>query len=156
MIEYIIKNQNNYTASYLFHKNIPALLEKTIELHGLFDSKVFNHTFDYDNWPGTHLNDETIIRPYNDSLFHIRNSYKEVFYDKELRPIEELAAEDDSIDSSKVYKIKYSVNLLPQVGFHIRKNLTNGKLESVNTEAGLMQLISESEELDIFNTETIQ
>ena len=122
----------------------------------MFDSKVFNHTFDYDNWPGTHLNDETIIRPYNDSLFHIRNSYKEVFYDKELRPIEELAAEDDSIDSSKVYKIKYSVNLLPQVGFHIRKNLTNGKLESVNTEAGLMQLISESEELDIFNTETIQ
>ena len=48
MIDYIIKNQNNYTASYLFNKNIPDLLEKGIELQGLFDSQIFTYTFDYD------------------------------------------------------------------------------------------------------------
>lgn len=157
MIEYIIKNQNNYTASYLFSKNIPDLLEKGIDLHELFNSNIFTHTFDYDQWPGSHINNDTIIRPYNDSLFRIRYNYDRVFHEDEFKPLEDQANDDaasEKIDSSKVYKIRYSVNLLPQVGFHIRKNLDGG-LENVNTTVGFMQLLNESDELEIFATETI-
>lgn len=155
MIDYVIKNQNNYTASYLFNRNIPDLLEKGIELTGLFDSNIFTYTFDYDQWPGSHINNETISRPYNDSLFQIRYNYRQVFHEKEFLPIEDQANDDDKIDSSKVYKIRYSCNLLPQVGFHIRKNPISGEHEYVNTDVPFMQLLNESEELEIFGTDTI-
>ena len=89
MIDYIIKNQNNYTASYLFNKNLPDLMEKGIVLEGLFDSNIFTHTFDYDQWPGSHVNNDTIIRPYNHTLFQIRYKYREVFHEDEFLPIEE-------------------------------------------------------------------
>lgn len=157
MIDYIIKNQNNFTASYLFSKNIPDLLEKGISLAPLFDSNIFTNTFDYDQWPGSHINNDTIIRPYNDSLFKIRYSYRQVFHEEEFQPIEDQANDDaasEKIDSSKVYKIRYSVNLLPQVGFHIRQNM-DGALENVNPDVGFMQLLNESPELEIFATETI-
>jgi len=120
MIDYIIKNQNNYTASYLFNKNLPDLMEKGLVLEGLFGSNIFTRTFDYDQWPGSHINNDTIIRPYNGTLFQIRDHYKTVFHEQEFLPIEELSTEDDKVDSSKVYKIRYSVNLLPQVGFHVK------------------------------------
>lgn len=97
-------------------------MEKGIVLQGLFESNIFTHTFDYDQWPGSHINNETIIRPYNDTLFQIRYNYRTVFPEKEFLPIEDQATDDDKIDSSKVYKIRYSVNLLPQVGFHIKQD----------------------------------
>ena len=69
MIDYIVKNQNNYTASYLFTHNIPTLLEKGIELNGLFSSNIFTFSFDHEQWPGSHPNKISVSRPYNDSLF---------------------------------------------------------------------------------------
>lgn len=60
------------------------------------------------------------------------------------------------IDSSKVYKITYSINILPQIGEYIRKDVDNGQIEFVNSDCNLMGLINETEELEIFESGTIQ
>ena len=60
------------------------------------------------------------------------------------------------IDSSKVYKITYSINILPQIGEYIRKDQDNGQIEFVNSDCNLMGLINETEELEIFESVTIQ
>jgi hypothetical protein len=49
------------------------LVEKGVTMVTLFDSKVLNHTFDYDNWPATSPKTESIMAPYNKSIFEIRN-----------------------------------------------------------------------------------
>jgi hypothetical protein len=63
--------------------------------------------FDYDNWPGNHTNDEECIRYYKGSFYQLHNNYELVF------PEAEFAKEDNVEDSSKVFKIKFSINLLP-------------------------------------------
>jgi hypothetical protein len=159
IIEYIVKYQNNYASSYLFTKNLPILTEKGIEINGLLKSNIFSFDFDYDEWPGTHTNDGKYLRPYNDSIFNIRKNYKQVFPEEEF---DELTNEDgsikDSIDSSKIFKIKYSINLLPQIGTHIQ--LEEGgepgfeikTKRLMNQDVPFMKIVSASEELDIFNT----
>lgn len=47
-------------------------MEMGIVLHSLLDSKIFNVTFDFDDWPGSHPNEENAIRAYNGSYFDIR------------------------------------------------------------------------------------
>ena len=89
MIEYIIKYQNNYVSSYLFLKNIPTIISKGIEVAPLFASNVFTETFDYDEWPGTHSDNESYLRPFNHSIFELRHCYKEVFPEPEFDIIEE-------------------------------------------------------------------
>ena len=56
----------------MFTKNLPLIVEKGIPISHLMDSKVFMFEFDYDEWPMTHYNDETVIRSYNYSIFAIR------------------------------------------------------------------------------------
>ena len=120
MIEYIIKYQNNYTSSYLFMNNLPILLQKGIVLHDLFSSNVFSFQYDYDEWPTTHTDPETYIRPYNGSLFRLRENYKKVFHEDNFIAIEDMMDEGQAMDMTKVYKIKYCVNLLPAIGEYIR------------------------------------
>lgn len=93
MIEYIIKYQNNYTSSYLFQNNLPNLLKKGIELSALFASDVFTFKYDYDEWPTTHTDPESYIRPYNGSLFRLRENYKKVFHEENFIPIEDMMQE---------------------------------------------------------------
>jgi hypothetical protein len=76
---------------------------------------------------------------------------------------DELTNEDgsikESIDSSKIFKIKYSINLLPQIGTHIQfeDNGEGDKLKHlVNHDIPFMKIIAQSEELDIFNTISLQ
>ena len=99
---------------------MPLLFEKGIEIYNLLQSHIFSFEFDYDEWPGTHSNDEKYLRPYNDSIFDIRQNYRTVFPEEEF---DELTNDDgsikESIDSSKIFKIKYIINLLPQIGTHI-------------------------------------
>jgi hypothetical protein len=64
--------QNNYISAFLFSKNFSQMLEKGIELADLLCSEVFIYDFDLDEWPSTHTNDLTTIRPYNYSIFSIR------------------------------------------------------------------------------------
>jgi hypothetical protein len=162
IIKYIVSYQNSYVSSYIFNKNLPILLEKGIEVHGLLDSEVFSFKFDYDEWPSSHINNETIIRPYNDSFFNIRKHYRTVFHENEFASLEEMKENDDDgppapIDTSKVYKIKYSVNILPGIGLYVvDKDIENeNKKTFYNTNVTFMGLLNSSEELEIYDTSTI-
>jgi len=101
------------------------------------DSQIFNHEFDYDDWPSTHNNQAEEIRPYNENLFQLREHYKTVFPENEFRSIDDqnkdkdvrkasgimsLFGNSDKQTTSKVYKIKYSLNLLPSIGTYIDKD----------------------------------
>ena len=58
------------------------------------------------------------------------------------------------IDSRKIYKIKYTVNLLPQIGPHW---LTHDKeLKFVNEEIRLLDLIIGHDELEKYDSDTLQ
>lgn len=123
-------------SSFLFLKNFPTFIEKGIEVKPLLDSNIFNHEFDYDDWPSTHNNQSEELRPFNENLFQLREHYKTVFPEKEFNSIDDQNKEKDKqvqggISSffskgeknttNKVYKIKYALNLLPSIGTYINK-----------------------------------
>lgn len=125
IISYIVKYQNNFVSSYLFLHNFPILMEKNIPVKPILDSEIFSVVFDYDNWPGNHTNGEECIRFYKNSFYQLHNNYKTVF------PEVEFAEEEKVEDAQKVVKIKYSINLLPQIDFHIT-NDNEWKNEDIN------------------------
>lgn len=113
ILEYIVKYQNNFVSSFLFNRNFTTLLEKGIEVKSLLESQIFNYEFDLDEWPSTHYNDEEYLRPYNENLFDLRKHYKTVFPEEDFRSLDEIIESGEKLDSNKVFKIKYSLNLLP-------------------------------------------
>ena len=121
IIEYIVKYQDDFVSSFLFQKNFPTLLEKGIEVKKLLDSHVFNYEFDLDEWPSTHNNPQEELRPFNQNLFLLRQHYKTVFPEDEFIPLDEQKNDSVKVDNSKVYKIKYSLNLLPSIGTYLHK-----------------------------------
>ena len=89
MVEYIVEYQNNFVSSYLFLKNLPVFLEKVIHCHELLNSEVFSRKFDFDEWPSSHTNEDSILRPYTGSIFKVRHAYKDVFHEEEFNTIQE-------------------------------------------------------------------
>jgi len=63
-------------------------------------------------------------------------------------------------DSSRIYKIRYTVNMLPMIGAHVKKVLDPySKIETkslVNDDVNLLSLCTESDELDMFETFSLQ
>lgn len=116
IIKYIVKYQNNYSSSYLFKKNLPSIMDMGVHVQFLFDSKVFTFDFDYDEWPSTHVDDEMYMRPYNESIYSIRQHYETVFPEEDLAPL----GDNPDISSEKIFKIRYSINLLSMVGQHVK------------------------------------
>jgi len=112
ILNYMIKYQNNVSCSYLLVRILPQIIEMGIEVRELCDSKIFQQEFDYDEWPGTHTNDENYIRPYNGSIYDVRHNYSTVFPEEEFAELEL----GGKVQSDKIYKIRYSLNLLPLVG----------------------------------------
>jgi hypothetical protein len=115
MIQYICKYQNSVVYSHLFENNLVDLVNKGVDLEILFNSSVFNHTFDFDEWPATNCNVEKMLAPYNKSLFKLRYEYPEIFKSvaNEDRKKEQLALQGKfSMSDEKVFKIKYQLNLL--------------------------------------------
>ena len=56
-----------------------------------------------------------------------------------------------------MFKIKYSINLLPAVGMYIEENSDNELgWEYVNGEDSISTLFTESTEIEIFETEAVQ
>ena len=82
MIEYIVKYQNSYVYAHLFEFNLVLLVKAAVPMVDLFESAVLGYEFDFDEWPATHPNKATMQRPYNHSVFALRQQYPEVF--KEL------------------------------------------------------------------------
>jgi hypothetical protein len=153
MIEYITKYQNNYVSSYLFKNNIDDLQERGVPLTPLFDSNLFNMTIDYDEWPSSHTNKERYLRPYNGSIFQIRHDYSKIFAGQDFEAKHHHNREGE-VDTTKVYKIRYSINLLPQIGEHIEDTPEGPEL--VDEDENIMKILSGSEELDVYDTKSVQ
>jgi hypothetical protein len=145
MINYLVKYQNNYVSSYLFKGNLHIIIEKGLAITSLLESKIFRFDFDFDEWPSTHTNNKEFRRPYSHSVLKLRRHYKTVFPEPEFEDIHNDAEAGKPLDSSKIFKIKYSINLLPQFGFYIGKERT-----LYNKKIDLMRLFSTTEELSIF------
>lgn len=54
-------------------------MNKGVTLKPLLESAIFNHTFDYDEWPATNNNTKCILKPYNKSIFALRHEYPLIF-----------------------------------------------------------------------------
>ena len=99
----------------MFLKFFPIILKKGINVEALLSSKIFSVRIDFNDCPGKHTNLQDCIRPYNGSFFQIRHMYRHVFPEPEFDPLSHNGKKEcgHKIDSRKIYKIKYSVNLLP-------------------------------------------
>lgn len=128
----------------MFTRNFTKLQSKGISVAELLGSEVFIYKFDYELWPQNHTDDEDYIRPYNGSIFDLRNAYSKIFYEERFKDIR------DDEDSSKVFKVNYAINLLPQLGTHNQICPDTGKVELIIPEQDLMSLFTETEELDVF------
>jgi hypothetical protein len=76
----------------------------------------------------------------------VRNNYSSVFPEEELKELD-----SDKIQSDKIYKIKYCINLLTLIGQHV-----GDKGEIMNRGVSFFDLCSNSDELDMFKCESIQ
>lgn len=163
IIEYVVKYQNNFIYSYLFNKNFPILLEKGIEVKPLLDSNIFVFNFDLDEWPSSHFNPDWHLRAFNENIFMIRKHYKTVFPEEEFDPMGDddgSSQKSKKYDSSKVYKIKYSINMLPYIGTYLLKEedpYTKKETRTMaNEDVNLLGLCTESDELEMFASESLQ
>jgi len=59
--------------------NFVEMAKKGVTMTNLVKSKIFNYTFDFDQWPGTNVNTERMIVPYNQSIFKLRQHYQNLF-----------------------------------------------------------------------------
>jgi hypothetical protein len=79
IIDYIVEYQNNFVSSYLFIGNLGRLIGLGVNMQKLWKSKVFYVEFDYDAWPSIHSLDDSYVRPYNGSIFALREHYMDIF-----------------------------------------------------------------------------
>ena len=93
------------------------------------------------------------MRPYNGSIFSIRNEYSNVFPERALKEIDENGGD---VDNSKVFKISYTVNLLPSIAEH-REVIGLGRDEDklLNANISLPDMLNNSDELALFKTSAI-
>ena len=77
-------------------------------------------------WPSIHEDDSTILAPYNDSLFKLRNMYQVIFQEfpnvntieievEEEDPEDYLLEESSDMETMQVFQISYTLNMLPAV-----------------------------------------
>ena len=66
----------------------------------LLHSRILNYEFDFEEWPSMHTNDETILRPYNESIFDLRLAYDKIFTEPELADPDANGAGGEDGDSS--------------------------------------------------------
>ena len=57
------------------------------------------------------------------------------------------------IDKQKIFKIKYNINLLAQIDMHIVES--EDSIKQMNSGVSLMSLAGESDELCIFETDSL-
>lgn len=129
------------------------LINKGVEVSPLLNSNIFAFQFDYDEWPSTHTDDDSYLRPYNGSIFELRKKYSEIFFEEHFKAKDD--AEEDAIDSSKLYKVSYTVNMLPTLGEYIVED-ENGERQLINEGIDLINQCIESDELEIFRSENFQ
>ena len=87
-----------------------------------------------------------MMRPFNGSMFQLNTKYQEVFSNL-VSSEEEQTEKINKPKKRKVYKIKYTLNLLPTTTF---KDGTCNRLND------LMDKFAETEELEIFNSKVVK
>ena len=84
-----------------------------------------------------------MIRPYSKSIFSIRQHYLSTFPEVTFeRPSEETEA---NTDTSKIFKINYTINLLPYVTTHLQMRANKDKdiVETwVHTQYDVLDLLT--------------
>lgn len=90
----MVKYQNNFITSWLFNRPLPKIIAKGINVEPLLKSKIFNYTFDFDEWPSQHTDNTKHLRSYNGSIFDIRDHYKTVFHEDRFADV--INSGDDS------------------------------------------------------------
>lgn len=68
-----------------------------------------------------------------------------MFPEEELAPIEE----NSDISSEKIFKIRYSINLLSMVGQHVKYN-NRGQKVIENKAISFLDMCTDTSELDMF------
>ena len=118
------------------------------------DSEIFVYRFDYDEWPSTHVDDNKYSRPYNGSIFDIRECYRDIFWEQSFEAIDD---ESTEFDSSKIYKVSYTLNSLPQLSEYVIRDRASGEQTLKNQGVSLMQMcIDAEEELEIFDSDHLR
>lgn len=80
ILDYMVLHQNRFApTSYLFRTCFLQLIKKGVELTKVLDSDIFCFKFDYDEWPSTHTDKTKYLRPFNGSIFDVRDMYYKVF-----------------------------------------------------------------------------
>ena len=158
IVNYITKYQNNIQSSFLFMSNFGDLLDRGTKLLKLLKSNVFVNEIECEGWPATHINDEECLRPYNENMFLIMHDYRVVYPEEDFKPMDE---NDDSMkDTSKLVKIKYTINILPSMGYHMSRTKCpyTGAImsEFKNSDINICDLCANSDEIDIFKAASLQ
>ena len=78
-----------------------------------------------------------------------------MFPGKSFKPIEDKS--DTKIDTQKIFKIDYTINLLPSAGEHIERVKVKRKFKHrlLMAKTSLPHAFSQSMDLEIFETSTI-
>ena len=134
---------------------MPALIEKGVIVSPLLDSRIFSFSFDYDDWPANHPDGEAYPRPYNQSLFKLRDCYREVFHEPHFEAPKEVNEMGEEIDTTKMYKITYKINILPMIDEYVTEDQYGNK-RLVNEGYSFLERCIESEELDIFDVDNFR
>jgi hypothetical protein len=79
MIEYMCKHQNKFVYAHIFERNLVDFINKGVQMYELFQSDILNYHFDFDEWPATSHNDDTIMKPFSGSLFSLRYNFSDIF-----------------------------------------------------------------------------
>ena len=168
MINYIVKYQNNWVYSKLFHRNmIPLIMKGGVKLEPLFRSDVIIHPYDTPEWPSAHKDTTVRLNPYSGSLFKLRSKYREVFpvqsklddadqkkNRKEIEDAEKLGRSFEEIEMikfkqfEKIYKIKYEVNMLLSMDQMYQQDGEN--------ETSLLDALIQSDEIELFDTPAVK
>ena len=138
MMEYVILKQNKECYAHLFQHNMIDIMLRGIPVVDMFNSNIFNYQFSYVEWPNLSLNDEKTFTHYNGSWIKLRYEFKNIFPDH----LEDLSLDTENIEAGgpKLFKINYQCNLL---------------ISSDQTLAKLTDVIADTEELAIFETDLI-
>ena len=114
----------------------------------LLNSQIFSYQFDYDEWPATHTDESFYMRSYNDSIFDLRKKYRKIFWEDHFEIKNE---EDEVVDSSKLYKVSYKINMLPILSEYIIDSEEGPVI--MNEGISIISECVESDELEIFEVD---
>ena len=119
-------------------------MEKGIAVHKLLDSEIFRYKIDFEEWPETHTNRTYCLRPFNTNIFELRHQYTAIFEDIGYHNPNEKHEDADGghyhQTTKKLFKVEFTVNLLPNVSFYYE--LVNGVKIKKNPNDSLMFLCS--------------